>query len=147
RARTLLDEAIKVRPTFGELYILSGQLYMVLEQDSEKALAAFEQALANGPANLNAINLQVRLLAELGRFVEAREAMNRIPKQAWAGILNRVAANVLQQVDEKKEALAEAKRLLDATPEDPSLQVWYSGIASDAEDFPAAEAALKKAVE
>jgi tetratricopeptide (TPR) repeat protein len=146
KARTMLNDAIRRRPNWADLYVLSGQLWMVLEQDANQALAAFDLALKNGPTNVNALNLQVRLLKELGRFAEAREKMNSIPDNVWVAFLDRVAADVLRNVGETKLAFREAKKLADSRPNDAATQLWFAQVAFQAEEFAAAEAAHRAAV-
>lgn len=146
QARTLLDEAIRQRSTWAELYVLSGQLAIMLEGDSAKALKDLDLALENGPTNLNALNLQIRLLAELGRFQEARDRMAKIPEEAWTSILDRTAATVLRKVGENEKAFSEARKLADANPKNAEAQVWFADIASAAKHLDEGEAALKKAV-
>ncbi len=146
KARTMLNDAIRRRNTWADLYVLSGQLWMVLEQDANQALAAFDLALKNGPTNVNALNLQVRLLNELRRYAEAWERMKTIPESAWAPLLDRVAANVLRNVGETKAAFREAKKLANMRPNDAATQIWFAQVAFQAEEFAAAEAAYRAAV-
>ncbi|HYO26260.1 MAG TPA: tetratricopeptide repeat protein, partial [Lacipirellulaceae bacterium] len=127
-ARAMLEEAIRRRPGWSELYILSGQLYTVLEKDMERAVTALNAALDKGQANMGALNLQIRLLADMGRFADARKIMSRIPEANWAPILDRTAANVLRNVGEVERAFQEAKRVADANPNDPATQVWFAEI-------------------
>jgi tetratricopeptide (TPR) repeat protein len=146
-ARGILDRAIRERSTWAELYVLSGQLAMVLEKDASLALKNFEKALETGPLNLNALGLQIRLLAGLGRFTEAREKMDLVSPAVWTPLLDRVAALVLRNVGEKEEAFAEARKIVDANAKDANAQRWLAELAVEAEEFDAAESALKTAVE
>lgn len=146
RARTLLDEAIRRRPGWAELYILSGQLALVLEKDPALALKNLNLALEHGPTNINALNLQIRLLADQRQFDAARKIMDRIPEANWTGILDRTAANVLRNIGEADQAFVEAKKLADANPKDPPTQLWFAEVAMQAEEFAAAEAAYKAAI-
>jgi tetratricopeptide (TPR) repeat protein len=146
-ARTLLEQAIKQRPNWSELHIVSGQLYLVHEKDPEKALASFDQALAHGASNLNAIALQVRLLADRGRVADARQRMERIPQHLWSAILDRAAADILLKVGEAEKAVIEAEKIAKSRPEDSQTQVWYGDIAMMAQKPEVAEKALKKALE
>jgi cellulose synthase operon protein C len=147
QARALLDAAITLRPTWAELYVLSGQLALMLEEDSAFALKALDLALENGPTNTNALNLQIRLLSELGRFAEARQRMEKIPPESWSALLDRTAANVLRNVGELDQAVIEARKVADANAKDPSTQVWFAEIARMAKQTDAAETALKTAIE
>ena len=145
-AHRLLNEAIKRRPTFTDLYVLSGHLYLALEQDQDQALAAFSKALEYGPSNLNALNLQIRLFTDMGRYAAAREAMKKVPEALWSTILDRTAATVLRNVGESEKAFLEAQKLVNASPNDASLQVWFAEFATQANKLPAAEAAYQKAI-
>ena len=146
-ARAMLDRAIKQRPTYADLYLASGQLAIVLDNDVDKALGEFDKALANGPANLNALNLQVRLLAERGRFQEARQKMDILTQKAWAQVLDRVGVEILRRTGDLPAAYVEAAKVVEARPQDAATQVWFAEIAAQAEKSPEAETALKKAVE
>ncbi len=147
QARVMLDNAIKQRSTWAELYVLSGQLAMILEEDSAKALKDLDLALENGPTNYNALNLQIRLLAELSQFPEAHERMKLIPEEVWTPLLDRTAANVLRAVGEDEKAFKEARKLAEANAKDPLTQVWFAEIAAAAKKPKDAEAALKAAVD
>jgi tetratricopeptide (TPR) repeat protein len=145
-ARTMLADAIRRRPNWPELYILSGQLALVLEKDRPLALGELRKALEFGPTNLQALNLQVRLLADMGQFAEARELMNHIPEGSWTSMLERTAATVLGQVGEKDRAYEEAVKVRDARATDAATQVWFSDFAKAAGKDAEAEAALQEAV-
>jgi tetratricopeptide (TPR) repeat protein len=146
KARTILDAAIKQRPTWANLHVTSGQLALLLEKDTARALKDLDVALENGASNLQALNLQVRLLAELGRFPEARERMKLIPAANWTALLDRNAANVLRAVGEHDLAVDEARKLVDANPQDTSAKVWFAEIATAAKQEEEAEKALQDAV-
>jgi tetratricopeptide (TPR) repeat protein len=145
-ARTMLADAISRRPSWPELYILSGQLALVLEKDRPLALRELRKALEFGPSNLQALNLQVRLLADMGQYAEAREMMKRIPEASWTQMLERTAATVLGEVGEKDRAYAEAVKVRDSKLTDAATQVWFSDFASAAGKPAEAEAALQEAV-
>jgi len=146
QARKMLERAIKQRPTWADLHLVNGQMWLSVERNQEKALASFDKALANGPANLSAINLQIRLLADLGRFAEARRKMDLIPESLWPQVLDVVGPNIMLKVGEKDRAFAEAKKVADARPEDPATQIWFADVAAQDDKLDVAEAATKKAV-
>jgi cellulose synthase operon protein C len=146
-ARAMLARAIKQRPNWSELHIASGQLYLVLEKDADKALASFDQAIRTGTSNLNAVALQVRLLADRGRLADARKRMESIPSNVWSAVLDRYAAEVLMKVGERDKAMAEAEKIAKARPEDLQTQLWYADVAQQAQKPEVAEKALKKAIE
>ena len=146
-ARTMLDEAIKVRPTFADLYVLRGQLALSVWKDVDAALKDFDEALTRGQANVNAVALQVRLLAERGRYAEARKRMERVPSPMWNSLLDRIAAEVLDQTGESERAVAEAERLADAKPQDGSVQIWCGELAMRNKDYKVAQRTFQRAVD
>jgi tetratricopeptide (TPR) repeat protein len=147
RARALLTDAIRQRRGWADLYVLSSQLALVLEKDPKLALDQLDLALKNGPSNVSALNLQIRILADRARYAEARNVMDRLPKSSWTQVLDRTAADVLQRVGETEAAFLEAKKLADANPNDPQTLVWFGGVAGAAGEFAAAETAFRKAVD
>nr|MBA3481508.1 tetratricopeptide repeat protein [Pirellulales bacterium] len=147
QARQLLNDAIKQRPTWSELHVASGQLYLVLEKNVDQALASFDEAQKYGASNLNAVGLQVRLLAERGRLDDARKRMAKIPESLWSAVLDRTAAQLLLASQETDKALAEAGKIAKSRPDDAATQSWYGEVALQAQKPDLAEAAFKKAVE
>lgn len=146
-ARAMLNAAIKVRDTWSELKVASGQLYLVLENDVDQALASFDAAQKLGATNLNATALQIRLLVERGRLADARARMARIPEPMWSAILDRTAADVLLQSGETDKALAEAEKVAKSRPDDGPTQVWFGEIAMQAQKPDLALTAFQRAVE
>lgn len=144
--RQMLEAAIKQRPTWSELQVANGQLALVLDNNVDQALKSFEKAFELGASNLNALALQIRLLAERGRLQEARQRMERIPMISWSAVLGNTAADVLVAVGETDKAFVEAEKVAQAKPEDPATQTWFANIAVRAEKTDAAEAAMKKAI-
>ncbi len=144
--RQMLEAAIKQRPQWAELQVAQGQLALVLDNNVDQALKSFEKAFELGASNLNALALQIRLLAERGRAQEARQRMERIPMVNWSAVLGTTAADVLGAVGETDKAFAEAEKVAQSKPEDPAVQTWFANIAVRAEKADAAEAAMKKAI-
>jgi tetratricopeptide (TPR) repeat protein len=126
--------------------VAKGQLALVLNGDVDAALKNFESAFELGASNLNAIALQIRLLAERGRLAEARQRMDRIPMINWSAALGNSAADVLAAVGELDKAFVEAEKVAKAKPEDPATQLWFADIASRAGKPDEAEVAMKKAI-
>lgn len=145
-ARPMLEAAIKQRQGLSDLHVVQGQLALVLDQNVDVALKSFEKAFELGAANLNAVALQIRLLAERGRLQEARQRMDQIPMINWSGALGTTAADVLAAVGEDDKAFVEAEKVAESRPEDPQVQTWFANIASKAGKTEAAEAAMKKAI-
>ena len=145
-ARPMLEAAIKQRKGLSDLHVVQGQLALVLDQNVDAALKSFEKAFELGAANLNAVALQIRLLAERGRLQEARQRMDKIPMINWSAALGTTAADVLAAVGEQDAAFVEAEKVAESKPEDPQVQTWFANIASKAGKTEAAEAAMKKAI-
>jgi cellulose synthase operon protein C len=145
-ARQMLDAAIKNRPGWADPLIVKGQLAIVLDNDPDKALKNFEQAFKLGTSNVNALVLQIRLLAERGRSQEARQQMEQIPSVSWAAVLGPTAADILAAVGETDKAFEQAKKVAEGRPEDPATQTWFANIALQADKQDAAEEAMKKAI-
>lgn len=144
--RQMLEAAIKRRDGWSDLYVVQGQLALVLDQNVDAALKSFEKAFSLGASNLNAVALQIRLLAERGRLPEARQRMDQIPMINWSAALGTTAADVLVAVGENDKAFAEAQKVAESKPEDAQIQTWFAGIATRAGKNDAAEAAMKKAI-
>jgi tetratricopeptide (TPR) repeat protein len=145
--RQMLDAAIKVRPSYSDLYLARGQFALIVEHDVESALKDFDEALNRGQANYTAVALQVKLLAERGRLQEARDRMERMPMSMWSAYLDRVGPMVLEQSGETERALSEAEKVRDANPQDPTVQTWFGEMAMRLKKFDVAEKALRQAVD
>jgi tetratricopeptide (TPR) repeat protein len=118
---------------------------MMLEKDPDQALAQFALAMERGAQNLNALSLQIRLLADRGRLPEARKLMDKIPAQTWSSVLDRTAAEVLLGVGETDKAFAEAEKVAKSKSEDLPTQLWFADMAAKLKKPEAAESALVKA--
>lgn len=145
--RTMLDDAIELRPSWHELHIVSGQLAMLLEQDYELALKSFQKALDAGPAVTNAVVLQVKLLAQTGRYEQAYESMMLLPATSRSKLLGQVEAEVLKGVGRTEEAFEMAQALAEANPDEPGTQIWYGRLARETGNTEEAEKALLRALE
>ena len=74
-SRSMLEAALQRRPEWADLHTLYGQLLVVLNEDMNLALQHLDEALSYGPATINAVGLQVQLLAKQGLYQQAREKM------------------------------------------------------------------------
>ena len=81
----MLDAAIKQRPQWAELQVAQGQLALVLDNNVDQALKSFEKAFELGASNLNALALQIRLLAERGRAARGSSAHGTDPDGQLVG--------------------------------------------------------------
>jgi len=145
--RAMLDLAIEERPTWHELYVLRGQFAALMDRDSVAALENFSKALEYGRANVNALILQIQLLADLGRYAEAVQALDRVPAEMRASLLRERGPEVLLQSGRREEAAQLAKQVAAADANNEATQVWYAQMAQRLDDPAAAEGALRRALE
>ena len=146
QARNLLNKALAERPDWHEIHFVAGQMAYLLDQDGETALKEFERASELGPSSLPMIALQVRLLAERGRFQEALAKMREIPKVARTNVLGELEAIILLNNGENEEAFEAAQKQAERNEQNPLLQVWYASIAEKLEKNRPAELAYRKAI-
>ncbi|MBX3427806.1 MAG: tetratricopeptide repeat protein [Pirellulales bacterium] len=146
-AEQMLDEALKRRPRWSELWVVKGQLELGLHQNVDAALKAFDMALETGPANTNALRIQIGLLADRGEFAKAAEKVKLIPAAAIPEVLGRVGATVLRGVGDLKGAYDAAAKVAESQPSSADTQIWFADHAVAAEKFPEAEKALRAAAE
>jgi tetratricopeptide (TPR) repeat protein len=145
-ARDMLHRALEQRPNWSELYVVEGQLAILLEQDKNYALKMLEEALKHGAPNLNAVSLQVRLLAEKGRYDEAREKMGLIPEERRSYLLGQVEATVLANTGDEEIAIESAEILATQQADKAETQLWFAQLAQKAGAFEKAEQAFQKLV-
>jgi len=146
-ARSLLDAALRQRPEWSELHVLYGQLLILLNEDQELALQHLNDALKYGPANVNAVGLQVKLLAKRGRFEEARDVMNRLPQATRSKVLGGAEAEVLLATGDSDGAFEAAEKIAKEQPEVAKTQKWFAKLAQKAGKLDSAAAAYQKATQ
>ncbi|MCM3874963.1 MAG: sulfatase-like hydrolase/transferase, partial [Thermoanaerobaculia bacterium] len=143
-AGTLDDPKDRIR-TFEELRTGLGEM---TGGRREKAVEIFSRLLGENPRMLDIWDMKSRALLELGRSREALEALEKTidlaPEAARAPYVIEVA-NLCLQLGKWDEGLrhAEALRLLG----DPAAEDIAARAALGKGDYPAAEAAARKAVE
>lgn len=145
--RKMLEEALKRRSEWADLHILYGQVLLVLEEDVDLALRHLDEALKYGPANANALSLQVKILAQRGEFNEARKKMDLIAKSTRLDVLGRVEAEVLLQTNDPDAAFESARELADKESDSSATQLWFAEVATRTEHLEEAAKALSLATE
>jgi len=144
--RKRLDTALRERPEWADLHILYGQLLLLLKEDVDLAMQHFDDALKYGSRNINAIALQVKLLAERGLFRKARDRMDRLPENSRGRLLEKLEAEILNQTGDKQAAFVSAKKWAAGQPDNPETQVWFSRLARQVGELDSAVSALRQAM-
>ena len=120
--RRLTDRAMKDRPNWFELHLLSAELAM-LEGNSKDALDHFEKAQELGQPNGNAVLQHVRLLLAMNRFDRAKDLIEQLPLSVREGDLGQVYAEVLLNTGHADDAVKVIKKFADAAPEAADRQL------------------------
>lgn len=94
RASALVDEAILLRPTWGQLYALKGDI-QVVEGKSDLALESFIKAKDTGSLNPLIDRSLARLYFDAQRFAEAKRALEELPKPLWTDVESRIELSLL----------------------------------------------------
>ena len=145
-ARQKLNEARKSRPEWHEIARLGGEIGE-LEGKPDDAIANFRSALELGPSDPNvARHLAVQLYTQ-GRIAEADEALKYIPNIADADPLKKIQIEKDLRQGKSVDALEDAKRVVDAEPENATNYLWYGQLLSHANRGDEAQAAFRTAVE
>ncbi len=144
-ARSLLDTALRQRSEWSELHVLYGQLLILLNEDIDLALQHLDDALKYGPANVNAVGLQVKLLLKRERFEEARDVMNRLPQAIRGKVLGSAEAEVLLATGDNEGAYEAAEKIAIRQPDVAKTQKWFAKLAQQAGKLDSAAAAYQKA--
>ncbi|MCA9231886.1 MAG: hypothetical protein KDA57_14650, partial [Planctomycetales bacterium] len=134
-------------PEWSELHVLYGQLLVLLNEDMDLALQHLDDALKYGPANSNAVGLQVQLLAKRGLNQEARKKMELLPADLRRKLLGSVEAEVLLATGDQEAAFKAAQEIAESQPEVAKTQLWFAKLAQQANQIEASAAAYYKAAE
>lgn len=118
----LTDRAMKERPNWFELQLLSAELAL-RRGDENDALAHFEKAQELGRPNANAVMMHVQLLLRGGRLEPARRLLEQLPENMMEGQLGPVYAEVLLNTGNTDKAVDVITKYAKAAPKDASRQL------------------------
>jgi putative thioredoxin len=92
--------------------------------DAEAALAVYQEALAQDPANVAAIAGSLRCLVLAGRIAEAKEALETLPPELARHADIGAVRTTIELAEQASQAAptAELQRAVDANPADPQLR-------------------------
>jgi tetratricopeptide (TPR) repeat protein len=120
-ALVAIHEAIRLNNHHAEYFLILGAM-LFDKQQWNRALEAFDRALAVEPRNVRCLNLRSRTLLKLGRRGEAEQTMNTAvevaPEDADAHHAQGVMLLTRAQTDEALDHLLEARRLNPVTRND-----------------------------
>jgi eukaryotic-like serine/threonine-protein kinase len=114
-ARDAAERALALDPALAEAYTVLGAVRAGYEWDWGRAEDAFRRGMALGPRNATAYQrAAMNLYAPLGRFTEARAAVERartldplaLAIQASAGVVHHLAGDLDAAVDQLRRAVA-----------------------------------------
>jgi tetratricopeptide (TPR) repeat protein len=118
----LTERAMRDRPTWFELQLLSAELAL-LKGDEKEALAHFEKAQELGRPNATAVMLHVQLLLKNGQLEPAKQLIEQLPEATRLGNLGRVYAEVLLNTGDVDEAVDVVTKYAEAAPEAADRQL------------------------
>lgn len=139
----LADRAIKDRPNWFELHILSAELAL-LKGDQREALAHFEKAEELGRPNGNALLLHVRLLLQDGKYKAARDLIEQFPPNVREGDLGQVYAEVLFSTGDIPGAVDVITKFAEAAPSSADRQLIMGQMLARASSAPGQPEASQK---
>lgn len=145
QARERLGKARKARPDWHEIARLSAEI-AELEGRTDEAITEYQKALELGPPNPNISRRLVALLYVAGRMNEVDQAMQSMGPLASNDPLKRVAIERDLRTGKLDEALTDAKKVVDADPDNAASQLWYGQLLSRANRNSEAQEAFRAAV-
>ena len=120
--RRLVDRTLKDRPDWFELQLLNAEVAL-LENDQDAALASFEKAQELGRPNGRAVLQHAQLLLNRGRFKDAKELIEQLPKTVREVNLGKNYAEVLLKTGDVEDAVKVINKYSEADPEDADRQL------------------------
>lgn len=139
----LADRALKDRPNWFELQILSAEIEL-LKGNQKDALAHFEKAQELGRPNANATLLHVQLLLNSGRLEPAKQLIDQLPEEMQKTDLGRVYAEVLLNTGDTDKAAEVITRYAEATPDAADRQLLLGQMLTRASSDPKLSEARKQ---
>lgn len=127
-ARTLVSGMAQRRPNWSRVSLCEGQIADLLG-DREAALAGYKRALQLGERGTLVLRRTLELLYERRRYVEARELLQKIPKQQLlSSDFRRVAAEVSLRVQDGLQAVAVAQSAVANDSKDYRDHLWLGHV-------------------
>jgi tetratricopeptide (TPR) repeat protein len=120
--RELADRALRARPNWFELQLVSAELDLVEGKESD-ALKHFEKAQELGRPNGVAVLQHVRLLLNRGQYARAKELLETLPAPAREGDLGQVYAEVLFNTGHPDEAADVIQKFAEGAPDNADRQL------------------------
>ena len=146
RAREFISQARIVRPDWHKLSQLVGEIDH-LELNVNEAIKGYQQALEQGPPDIDTINRLVSLLSGQRRYADALEAIGLLGDSQRNPSIQRAKAKIYTVTGHMKEALEAAKYAVSIDSEKYLDHLWYGNILAKAGKLVEAEAAFRRAVE
>ena len=143
--RKQLDEARKRRPEWHEIARLSAEIYE-LEGKADDAIVEYQRALELGPPDPNTARRLVALLYLRGRISDVDKAMSFIPNVSDLDPLRKIQIEMDARQGKLEDALADAKKVVEAEPQNSTSRLWYGQLLSRAGRDEEAQQAYRDAV-
>lgn len=140
-ALAMVDDAIASRKNWEAPYRLQGEIH-TLRGEYDEAIASFEKAISAGSLNAETYKRLVRLYYEKGNYRRCKEMLDKLPKNAWQSIEQKINVDVLAKLGQLPEEIE-----YDKSSKEPGYHVQIGTILINAERFDEAQAAFERAVE
>ncbi|MEX2092398.1 MAG: hypothetical protein WD971_06955, partial [Pirellulales bacterium] len=141
--RQLTEKAIKERPNWFELQLVSAELDLLDGKDDD-ALKHFEKAQELGRPSGNAVLQHVRLLLNRGRFAPAKALIEQLPETVREGDLGQVYAEVLINTGDVDDAVKVITKYAEADPKAADRQLALGQMLTRASAAPELTEARRK---
>lgn len=149
-ALTLLDalERERVGPPLAGKVVLSQGLIYDLNDNTDAALEKYQQAIALGEPNPQALRRVMELLSTKKQFSQAMAVFQKLPAANASGTdVLRLAAEVSLQTDKWREAMQFAARVVPENSTNYQDLIWLGRVYWSAGDRTKPEAMFRKATE
>ncbi|HEX4144385.1 MAG TPA: tetratricopeptide repeat protein [Pirellulales bacterium] len=123
-ARKLVDEALRVRPDWHQLYRLSGEIDD-LQGHFDAAVKNYQRAQDLGSNNSATARRLVILLYRQGKMEDVQAAMKRVGRANLNPMLEKIDIESKFRTNDQETALKMAKESVAANPDDDTAHVFY----------------------
>jgi len=120
--RQLTEKAIRARPNWFELQLVSAELDL-MEGNAAEALKHFDKAQELGRPNAAAVLQHVRLLLNIGQLARAKELIEQLPLAVREGDLGPAYAEILLNTGDVEDAIKVIQKSAQAAPLSPDRQL------------------------